>query len=144
MSQNLSVENAKSVPSMVELSSSIFGTSSDHSISSYKSCTDAEADAIPARIEKSTAENRPSVKVLIDKHRSFQDKLARTGLTDLKKKSYVTDCENLNVSYDGFCRNMEGDTKRVDKVENFVSYIHVLRNKIQWKLPGQWRPTGKK
>lgn len=132
MSQNQSVENAKSLPTMIELSSLILGTSSDHSLSSYKSCMDAEAViAVPVEIEKPSAENRPSVKVLIDKHRSFQEKLINAGLANLKKKSFVTDCENSNISYDDFCRNMEGDTKRIDKVENFVSYIRVLHNTIQ-------------
>ncbi|VVC25799.1 Hypothetical protein CINCED_3A024559 [Cinara cedri] len=115
MSQNQSMEIARSVPCM-NVTSRILDKP-DNSMGFFKSCvTDPERE-----FEKLTEKSRPSVKSLIDKHRLFQNKLMDAKVADfnVKKKSFAIACENLNTSYD-CCRNMEGDTQRVDKVENFV------------------------
>ncbi|VVC35068.1 Hypothetical protein CINCED_3A000032 [Cinara cedri] len=102
----------KSVPYM-SVTSRILDKSDD-SMASFKSCvTDTERE-----IENS----RPSVKALIEKHKSFQNQIMNAKETnfDVKNKSFANACENLNTSYNDCCRNMEGDTQRVDKVENVV------------------------
>lgn len=124
-SQNHSAENTKSLP-CVELSS-LLSDKSDHTMSSDSCRTDGAAAPVTdsAETENPTAESRPSVKALVSKYRSFQDKLINAKLTDfnVKKKSFATACENLNTSYNDCCMNMEGDMKRIDKVENFVRQI---------------------
>ncbi|VVC25783.1 Hypothetical protein CINCED_3A007538 [Cinara cedri] len=96
---------------------------------SCKSCvTDTER-------EIKTEKSRPSVKVLIDNHRSFQDKRLNTHVAkfNVKNKSLVIAYENLNTSYNDCCRNMEGDTQRIDKIKNFINLgkiDHVLDNQL--------------
>lgn len=112
---NTTIEGTRSMPS-IELASPIL-VESDHSLTSYKSCNTVHE----REINKPPAEKHSKVRSLIDKHRSFQEKVLNTKVNDFntKKKSFDNACENLCISYND-CIKMEGDTKQLDNVNNFV------------------------
>lgn len=114
MSQDRSIKTIKSMPCL-EMPTILDADS----LSSYKTCnTDTAEDT--ANIEKST-EKVSSVKALIDKHKSFQDKLLNAKVTnfDIKKRSFANACKDLSQTYKD-CVNMDGDSERMDNVKNFV------------------------
>lgn len=87
---------------------------------SYVSCN---TDTEDTESRKSTEKYYPvgSVKALIDKHNSFQDKIFNAKVTnfDIKKRSFANACKDLSESYKD-CMNMDGDSERMDNVKNFV------------------------
>ncbi|XP_060856020.1 uncharacterized protein LOC132933759 [Metopolophium dirhodum] len=112
---NTTIIRTKSLP-RIELTSPILVASDKDSQGSYKSYNVHEQEIL----EKPTV-RRPTVKALIDKHRSFQDKLLNAKVNDFntKKKSFANACQNLCASYND-CIKMDGDSKQVENVENFV------------------------
>lgn len=114
MPQDQHVEGSKSMPCIEKPSKLV---DSDYSLTSYKSLnTEAENRDINKAVE-----NNFTVKALIKKHTSFQENLINSKITNfnLKKKSFANACEKLNKAYKD-CVNMEGDSNRVDNVEEFV------------------------
>lgn len=120
MSKKQLIEYTKSTP-CIETPSPILSqieNVSDHSLSSYKSCTTVEDQEIDKPIEP-----RSSVKALIDKHRLFQEKLFNAKITkfNINKKTFTTACENLRNSNNDRI-HMEGDHKQLNNVNNFVRF----------------------
>lgn len=117
---NTTIKCTKSM-SCIELTSPILPNCSP---GSYKS-----GDTIHEQeIQKPT--ERPNVKALIDKHRSFQDKLLNAKVNDFnaKKKSFANAYKNLYGSYND-CIKMEGDTKQVENVDSFVRLEQLFKFK---------------
>ncbi|XP_015371441.1 PREDICTED: uncharacterized protein LOC107167065 [Diuraphis noxia] len=110
----VTVDKTKSLP-RIELTSPILVTSENDSLRSYKSCK-----AVQEQEQKPT-ERCSKVKALIEKHKSFQDKLLNAKVNDFnaKKKSFSNACENLCTSYND-CIKMEGDSQQVEHFENVV------------------------
>jgi len=108
------VEGTESMP-CIELTYPILDVSSDHSFASYKSFNTTHE----YEIQKPT-EIRPNVKALIDKHKSFQEKLLiNTKVNDFNysdQKSFASDCEYLNTLGND-CIQMKGDTKQAENVK---------------------------
>ncbi|XP_060845535.1 uncharacterized protein LOC132925131 [Rhopalosiphum padi] len=111
---NTTIECTKSMP-CIEFPSPILDTS-NHSLGSYKSCDVVREQEIQKPIERSS-----NVKALIEKHRSFQDKLLNAKVNDFntKKKSFANAYKNLCSTYND-CIKMKGDTKQVENVNSFV------------------------
>ncbi|XP_025198200.1 uncharacterized protein LOC112596656 [Melanaphis sacchari] len=111
---NTTIECTKSMP-CIELASPIL-FASNHSLGSYKSC-DADHQQ---EIQKPT-EISSNVNILIDKHRSCLDKLLNAKINDFiaKKKSFANAYKNVCNSYND-CIKIEGDSKQVENVDNFV------------------------
>jgi len=110
------IERTKSLP-CIELTSPILAASENDSLRSYKSCKAVHEQEI---LQK-PPEKRSKVKALIDKHKSFQDKLLNAKVNDFntKKKSFANACENLCTSFND-CIKMEGDLKQAEYFESFV------------------------
>lgn len=117
---NAAIIRTKSLP-RIELTSPILVASDQDSQGSYKSCNVHEQE-----IQRKPSVRRPTVKALIDKHRSFQDKLLNAKVNDFntKKKLFVNACQNLCASYND-CIQMDGDSKQVENVENFVRLYYL-------------------
>lgn len=113
---NATIKRTKSLP-QIELISPILVASDQDSQRSSKSCKAGHEQEI---LQKPT-ERRSTVKALIDKHKSFQDKLLNAKINDFstKKKSFSNACQNLCASYND-CIKMDGDAKQVENVESFV------------------------
>ncbi|XP_025208654.1 uncharacterized protein LOC112604013 [Melanaphis sacchari] len=112
---NTTIEETKSMP-CIELASPILAES-DHSLTSYKSF-----NTIHEREINKPTERRLNVKALVEKHKRFQEKLLGVKVNNLNYKmtSVTTNaCENECASYNS-CKNMEGDTKQADNVDNFA------------------------
>lgn len=111
----ITIEGTRSMPS-IEMASPIL-VASDHSLTSYKDCNTVHE----RETNKPTAKRRSKVRALIEKHFSFQEKVinAKVNNFNIKKKSFSNACENLCISYND-CIKMEGDTKKLDNVNNFV------------------------
>lgn len=109
------VETAKSMPCVQTTAPILPRDTSDHSMDSYKSCI-AYHD-----LEVLGAE-RPSVKLLIEKHKSFQEKLItiKTMDSDVKKKSIVVAGETLKKSYKYCVQHVAGDVKSTEDIEDYV------------------------
>ncbi|CAI6354778.1 unnamed protein product [Macrosiphum euphorbiae] len=121
---NAAIIRTKSLP-RIELTSPILVASDQDSQGSYKSCNVHEQE-----IQRKPTVRRTTVKALIDKHRSFQDKLLNAKVNDFntKKKSFVNACQNLCASYND-CIQMDGDSKQVENVENFVkNHVYEVLN----------------
>lgn len=114
MPQNQPVEGSKSMP-CIEKSPKL--VESDHSLTSYKSFNTEVENGDTSK----AVEDHSTVKALIKKHTSFQENLINSKITNfnIKKKSFANACEKLNKAYND-CINMEGDSNRVDNVEEFV------------------------
>lgn len=123
MSQTRPIQTIKSTPCIE------FPTILDaDSLSSYISCnTDIEETESRKSTDKYNSVG--SVKALIDKHNSFQDKLFNAKITnfDIKKKSFANACKDLSESYKD-CMNMDGDSERMDNVKNFVRCFIKFKN----------------
>lgn len=123
------IKRTKSLP-RIELTSPILVTSDQDSQRSYKSC---KAVHEQETLQKST-ERRSTVKALIEKHKSFQDKLLKAKINNFntKKKSFANACQNLCASYND-CIKMDGDSKHVENVESFVRlYYLILTTRTQY------------
>jgi len=114
------IEGTKSMP-CIELASPIL-VSSDQSLGSSEILNAVHQQ----EINKPTAK-RSNVKALINKHRLFQEKILNVKVNDFntKKKLFGNACKNLCTSYNE-CTKMEGDTKQVETVENFVRLKYVV------------------
>jgi len=124
---NTTITRTQSLP-RIELTSPILVASDKDSHRSYKSYNVHEQEIL----EKPTV-RRSTVKALIDKHKSFQDKLLNAKVNDFntKKKSFANACQNLCASYND-CIKMDGDSKQVENVENFVRFYYLnLTMRIQ-------------
>lgn len=132
------MEGAKSTPCV--RSDPLLRMESDHSIASYKSCvsnggfdhdrgTDSGGGFDQDRCTgNSGAGGGIVVKALIEKHKSFQDRLmnAKVADFDVKRKSLAKTCALLSASYanclDAGARHHGDDrTERVECVDDFVS-----------------------
>lgn len=117
MSENQPIDKIKSTPCM-EMPSIL--DASDHSLDSFKSFNGDD----DKKIDKKTKFNS-NVKTLIEKHNSFHEKSLDAKIINfnVKKKNFSNACEKLNTSYTDCMKismNMEGDSKPVENVENFV------------------------
>lgn len=110
------MEGAKSTPCVRATAPILARDSSDHSMGSYKSC-EAYHDDSEVRDEQPV-----SVRSLIEKHKSFQDKLINAKMTDfdVKRKSFVSACETLKNTHRDCAQHVVGDARPVEDVEDFV------------------------
>lgn len=120
-----SMEGAKSTPCV--RSDPLLRMESDHSIASYKSCV-SSSGFDHDRGTGSSGGGGVIVKALIEKHKSFQDRLmgAKVADFDVKRKSLAKTCALLSASYancvDAGARQHGDDrTEPVECVDDFVS-----------------------
>lgn len=129
------MEGAKSTPCV--RSDPLLRMESDHSIASYKSCVsnggfdhDRGIDSGGFDHNRGTGSGGGGVivKALIEKHKSFQDRLinAKVADFDVKRKSLAKTCALLSASYancvDAGARHHGDDrTEPVECIDDFVS-----------------------